>query len=682
MTDAAVFSKPEDPPALDARPDAQRRPPPKAVQLLLPVWGHRYIRQFLEFGLPSLLAPGNLPALAKALPCKLVFLTSEEDAKVLRDHPACRYLASLCDVDVHAIDDLITGDNYSTTITLAYARAVRAAGAEMRDTCFFFLISDYVIADGSLASVLARMQAGASGVLAGNFQVVAEEAMKSLYKKFDRGTPELVLPSRQLMTWALPYLHPMTAANMVNFPLCHSIHSNRLFWRVDENTLIGRFYLMHMICIRPEVADFIVGSSCDYSFIPEMCPSGNVAVLTDSDDYLVVEMQPRHHERTFLRMGPVEERELAASLSEWTTERHRENARFTLVFHAADISSTFAQIAAEVEAFLGRVSQDMSTKPQPHRDHPYWIGAIAAHRWALRQKAQRSDDELSEVVEARGTGWRSRIVNFIQDSRFWVFGRPPYVRPWHPRWPDYRVLAGILHKSIAGRHRNILVLSTSPAVFANWVGDIADKTTSWHIRRVLDLKRPQYMALRGSFDGCLMFLGLEDLDYGRILTERIRPLLRDDGFLLIDAANGRATSVDDFFNTAVAYHADRFLNLSTWVTSIDFVAATPLRLAVLRRLHTLSDLTVRRPLRYLPLTVIAAMLLAIIGLVCNIAALRAGSQSSRHKLYSSVCMVLRPSRSRPPLPDFTPDESLYWRPGRFKATPEPTTELAPQPESA
>ena len=84
----------------------------------------------------------------------------------------------------------------------------------------------------------------------------------------------MIVRSRELMRWALDHLHPMTLANMVNFPLCHSTHTNRLFWRVDDNTLIGRFYLMHMICIRPEITDFVVGSSCDYSFIPEMCPSG------------------------------------------------------------------------------------------------------------------------------------------------------------------------------------------------------------------------------------------------------------------------------------------------------------------------------------------------------------------------------------------------------------------------
>ena len=96
-------------------------------------------------------------------------------------------MRSICDVEINVIDDLITGDNYSTTITLAYARAVRAAGDAMLDTCFFFMISDYIMADGSLANVLARMHDGYNGVVAGNFQVVEEDAKESFFKTFDTG---------------------------------------------------------------------------------------------------------------------------------------------------------------------------------------------------------------------------------------------------------------------------------------------------------------------------------------------------------------------------------------------------------------------------------------------------------------------------------------------------------------
>src|SRR4029079_10593639 len=176
----ALFPELKNPPGGGKRPS-----PPTAIQLLVAVWGTSFTSQFLEISLPTLLSPGNLPALTEALPCKLIFLTSSTDAADLKDHAAIHYLRSVCDVEFSVIDDLITGDNYSTTITLAYVRAVRAAGDAMLDTCFFFMISDYIVADGSLANVLARMQAGYSGVVAGNFQVVEEGAKGSFFKTFD-----------------------------------------------------------------------------------------------------------------------------------------------------------------------------------------------------------------------------------------------------------------------------------------------------------------------------------------------------------------------------------------------------------------------------------------------------------------------------------------------------------------
>jgi hypothetical protein len=150
------------------------RPAPAAAQVLLPVWGYEFIRQFLDRSLLTLLAPGNLPAVACALPTEFVFLTGKKDEAMIREHPGYRRLAALCAVRFEAIDDLITDGNHTTTITLAYTRAVRRAGPAMLDTCFFFLVSDYLMADGSLASVMARMQAGASAVQVGNFQVVEE----------------------------------------------------------------------------------------------------------------------------------------------------------------------------------------------------------------------------------------------------------------------------------------------------------------------------------------------------------------------------------------------------------------------------------------------------------------------------------------------------------------------------
>jgi hypothetical protein len=165
------------------RSPVMRRAPPQAVKLLLPVWGYSYVRQFLECGLPTLLAPGNVPALAAALPTEFIILTSADDAAFIREHSTFKRLAATCETKIQPIDHLITDGNYSTTITLAYTEAVRAAGDAMLDTCFFFLVSDYIVADASLANALKRMQRGASAVVVGNFQVARDDSLPWLQDK-------------------------------------------------------------------------------------------------------------------------------------------------------------------------------------------------------------------------------------------------------------------------------------------------------------------------------------------------------------------------------------------------------------------------------------------------------------------------------------------------------------------
>ena len=293
--------------AADRCPDGTtgERPPPQAICVLLPVWGDEYITQFLEQSLPTLLAPGNIPALARALPTRFVFLSRAGDETTIRTHPAYRRLRRVCDIEILPIDDLITQGNHSTTVTLAYARAVRQAGDAMLDTCFFFLVSDYIMADGSLAAVLTRMQAGASAVQVGNFQLDEETAepwlLRAARSRRDRAIAE-ASRGDAMGDWLPSRDHRREYDQLIR--CATTLDANRLLWRVDAETLIGRFYLLHMICIRPEIVDFVVGSSCDYSFVPEMCPSGNVVTITDSDDYLVVEIQPDSHESNFLRLGP------------------------------------------------------------------------------------------------------------------------------------------------------------------------------------------------------------------------------------------------------------------------------------------------------------------------------------------------------------------------------------------
>jgi hypothetical protein len=619
----------------------RRRNPPKAIQLLVPVWGTAYTSQFLEVSLPTLLSPGNLPTLAKELPSKVVFLTSSTDATDLNDHAAIQYLRRICDVEINVIDDLITGDNYSTTITLAYTRAVRATGDAMLDTCFFFMISDYIVADGSLANVLARMQAGYSGVVAGNFQVVEESAKESYFKTFDSGKPNMIVRSRELMQWALAHLHPMTLANMVNFPLCHTTHTNRLFWRVDDNTLIGRFYLMHMICIRPEVTNFVVGSSCDYSFIPEMCPSGNVHVATDSDDYLVVEMQKRSHERDLVRFGSVKQSVLAASLIEWTTATHRKNAHSAVIFHALDIPPQAEESVVQSAAYIDEVERSLP-RPQPHRNHPYWLGAMVAHEWSVTQREKSAMPlTAADLLEFRTTG----LTRWLYQIRNFVYGRPPNVRPWHPRWPDYRMFSWLARRHFGRKKGKLLILSSAPAVFANFLNDVSPSAISLDLNHFLRMSRVQYQPMMRKFEGCLVVI--DETQIGRMheLLRRVNPLFLEDGTLVVFAVNGYGAQVGPWFSVTMLQGLEQFFDHDMLLDEALFVPVGFGPWVALRGMQA-AFAVVQRNWLWMPIESAVVAFLTIVSLLGNLGR-SASPEPPRNQACSSLGLVMHKVVDRP-----------------------------------
>jgi hypothetical protein len=382
------------------------------------VWGEEFVGQFLEYSLPTLLAPGNLPALARALPTHFVFLTRARDEAAIRAHPACERLAQISTVEFLPIDDLVTSGNHSTTITLAYARAVRSTGSAMLDTGFFFLVSDYIMADGSLEAVWARIEEGASAVQVGNFQLAEETAEPWLRQLFvGAGTPVALSP-REVMHRALGCLHPVTVANIVNFPMCHNFHTNRLLWRVDNETLIGRFYLLHMICIRPERTDFVIGSSCDYSFVPEMCPSGNVAVLIQPARGYNLDPKATYHDPALVPPHSY----LAAYA--WLADSFRADAVIDLGKHG-----TLEWLPGKALALSSECFPEAVLGPLPHL-YPFIVNDPGEGSQAKRRSQAVIVDHLTPPLTRAGSyGPQAELERLIDEYYDAVRGDPRRVEP-------------------------------------------------------------------------------------------------------------------------------------------------------------------------------------------------------------------------------------------------------------
>jgi hypothetical protein len=517
----------------------------------------------------------------------------------------------------------------------------------MVDTCFVFLVSDYVVADGSLAGVLRAMRAGASAVLVGNCQVTAEDARAWLRARLDPASEALALPSRELMRWALAHLHPATVANVVNFPLSHNAHTNRLFWRVDAGTLLGRFYLMHMVCIRPEVTSFNIGASCDYSFVPEMCPSGNVVMMVDSDDYLVIEMQPEGHESGFLRPGPLRPSVLARTLGEWTTARHRQNAGTSVILHAAGRPASLAAAEAEADAYVQQVGRAMRRKPQPHRGHPYWRGAIAAFREATGQKLDTEEWRLVLGIPDP----RSQV---LERTRYALFGRPPRVRAWHPLWPDYRHVLVELAPFFADPGWRLLTISDVPTPFTVMLADNGERVVRLQTTPFLRNPATRYEALRDRFDLCLVEFTEADLVRAPQLMDKIAPLIKAGGRMLMVVYNRRSLGDAKGFGASIAHHGQRLLRPSAWLAEVHFVPASRLRWALHRTMVRLGWTAHQRPLIGIPMLAASAGFLTGLTFAANLLAASVTRARLPRGIVSSAMLVLQVDRSGQELEDPAP----------------------------
>ena len=467
-----------------------RRSPPTACTIMVPVWGRACVRRFLDVSLPSLLAPGNIPAVARLLPTEVVLLTRSRDMPSIESHPVWRRLAAIGRVALREIDDLVAEGNHHATVTLAYDRALRDKGAALRDTLFLCLVADYLVADGSLRALVGRILRGASAVLTGTLPLRGS-AIAPLLRELPPATDDaLVLPSRLLVRWALAHPSQERVVSAGDGHVLADPEANRLFWSVDAQTLIARFYLLHVAALHPEVDDFVTGAPCDYGFVPELCPSGPAEMVTDSDEYLAVEMQDRDIDVGRLRWGDLSPARLASSLERWTTLAHRRNATTSLVFHAGAIPGSIAETEVAASRFVAEVASALRSPPQPHRGHPAWAGMMALQH----ARAADAGDGRSPSGGWPARSWRLRLR---------VLGDVPAVTAWHPRWPDYRALRDLLRAQLRPADRMVIVGGAAHQ-HARWLGGLCAGIAC------AEADAPAMPAPDERFDACLLLLGAPD----------------------------------------------------------------------------------------------------------------------------------------------------------------------------
>lgn len=564
------------------------------LRFLTVIWGARYIDEFARVSLPSYLAPGNLPALAAGADLEIVVMTSRDSVAEFEGKPAFERLRRLCPVRFLFIDDLITTGCYGVTLTLAYARGIADAGDAQTDTTFVFMNSDFVLADGALATLLTRLREGARCVMAPSLRARAEAALPRLMEAVDQDHGTLAMPAREMVRLAFDALHPTVIAKTVSQRFITCATHNQIYWQVDANTLIGRYHLIFMLAIRPEVPIGRVNSYCDYGLVPELVPSGEFTILDDSDEFFMLELQPAAQEKGFLYCGVKTASAIAHELSVWTTREHRRFAGVDVLFRTAERPRGLDAARAEFAAFMAEMQARMSRRPADHVDHIYWTLGVEA--WRSLKEAGSEEPVWPPELEAEdrrsGSGlrgwWRRLRHPGAGHSRrrrsqpIWqlytsllgrvrrAMGTMPKVPIWHHLRPDSRLLLGWV-ESLRREHgtRHLLIAtadSTFPAFF--------DRLGMFDARHGLDvfleeaeagLVQPS-QAPDGGYESVLLHLHRADVTRTARLLEATRPLLRSGGTIavLIDHPNAEMDASN--FSGELAQYIEDLLP-ANWIGS-------------------------------------------------------------------------------------------------------------------
>lgn len=503
------------------------------VKFLTVVWGDTYIKRFASLALPSFLAPGNLPALAQATDLEVVIMTRQDDFPRFENHATFVKLRKICPVRFVAIDDLITTSVYGVTLTLAYARPIIACGREMLSTHFVFMNADFVLADGSLRSLCKHIYAGRSIVLGPSFRSTSEALEPILESAVDTATGLLTIPPRQLVKFSLAHPHPTTVAKMADQDFCHSTHPNQFFWQVDKQTILGRYYLIFMLCLKPERVIKTINCYCDYSFIPEMCPSGDEVVMDDSDDFFMLELQRRDQEMFMLKLGRAPDNIIANSLQYWTTAEHRRHANYDVVFHAGELPPGIQAAKTEARTFINRISRKLG-RPLPHIGHKYWVHGVEAWRFHRRSAGLTASPPELTTDHGGFREWLSLSYVRFRMQKLYLYYHytshrviPEIVQrtPLHPYWLDYRLLKDTAGKSLSAPNAHILVVRERTSIIDRIVGaDARVRFTS--IQEVLKEGPPPARNGSDGYTHALIYLLRKDCRNVQRLVKKCRASMR------------------------------------------------------------------------------------------------------------------------------------------------------------
>lgn len=268
----------------------------RPFHFIVVLWGARFRGYFLNWLLPSLLTPGNLPALRTRHASKLVIVTTAEDIPFLRS--SAFVMEALAHVGVEYIEIPPCPANKSGCEHMGVGHKL-ACETAFRDQAYAMITTpDSWLSDGAVARLQTLAEEGTELVLGAAVRFGEEPFLGGLLDLVKDQGWKVLLNNRKVVEVALKSMHPETLAYEWDKPGFLFVSPNA-WWRVPGEDGI----VMHSLTWAPLLIDYAAIKSHDASTFDNWTLDGDylynnceafrkIHVVRDSDEIFLPSWGP------------------------------------------------------------------------------------------------------------------------------------------------------------------------------------------------------------------------------------------------------------------------------------------------------------------------------------------------------------------------------------------------------
>lgn len=271
----------------------------KKYILIMVVWGGEYTQFFLDFGMASLLATGNIPQVAQNFDFVLHIYTTAEDGRKISGHPliqkASEYISIEC---FHVLNKESSAeknkyDMRSFCISLAIEKA-----KEMLPCVLLLGSPDVIWGENSLSVCCFLIESGYDVVnVAALNRVSFETLVPALKQEFHTlGTTSLEIANRALIALGIEHLHRVGYQAFWQGKLCN-LWPSMMYWEASKKSLVGKFFHFQPLAIHLR--------NCQKAFPKNMTDDGGliewlgierkcIYTVTTTDEIALLEVSRDH----------------------------------------------------------------------------------------------------------------------------------------------------------------------------------------------------------------------------------------------------------------------------------------------------------------------------------------------------------------------------------------------------